>query len=166
MLARRLFTILENARVERQLRLRYRGLGRELNLARGQRRRSRPPDQFLVKYEGLLELLFKEALGAGVPDDEEATDDERRAWMRRVKETLAEHIYKDGANVSDTIRACLDLYEYLDPEPPENSLPWQGPYTRAERDEKGEKQQPRRETTSPDFSLVRLQSNLGQENRA
>ncbi len=149
-LARRLFTILENARVERQLRLRYRGLGRELDMARGQRRRSRPPDQYLVKYEGLLELLFKEALGAGVPDDEAATDDEQRAWLKRVRETLAEHIYKDRANVADTVRACLDLYEFLNPEPPENSLPWQDPHTRAEREEKGkgsQRERTRREIT-------------------
>jgi hypothetical protein len=144
-LARRLFTILENARVERQLRLCYRGLCHDLDMARGQRRRSRPPDQYLVKYEGLLELLFKEALGAARSDDEEATDDEQRAWLKRVKETLAAHIYKDGANVADTVRACLDLYAYLNPEPPENSRPWQDPHTRAEREEKGEKQQPRRE---------------------
>src|SRR6266508_855362 len=144
-LARRLFTILENARVERQLRLRYRGLGRELDMARGQRRRSRPPDQYLVKYEGLLDLLFKEALGAGVSDDEPDLDDEQRAWLKKAREALAARIYKDGANVADTVRACLDLYDYLSPAPPENSLPWQDPHTRPEREEKGEKQQPRRE---------------------
>ncbi len=144
-LARRLFTILENARVERQLRLRYRGLGRELDMACGQRRRSRPPDQYLVKYEGLLDLLFKEALGAGVSDDEPDLDDEQRAWLKKAREALAARIYKDGANVADTVRACLDLYDYLSPAPPENSLPWQDPHTRPEREEKGEKQQPRRE---------------------
>jgi nitric oxide reductase activation protein len=61
------------------------------------------------------------------------------------------HIYKDGANVADTVRGCLDLYEYLNPEPPENSLPWQDAHTRAEREEKDKqprRERPRRGTTS------------------
>lgn len=142
-LVRRLFTILENARIEHQLRLRYRGLRGDLDLARRERRRSRPSDQYLVKYENLLDLLFKEVLGAGVRD-EDTKDEEQRAWLTKVREIMAARIYTETASVTDTIRACRDLYEYLNPEPPENSLPWRDPHTRPEREEPN-KQPPQRE---------------------
>jgi hypothetical protein len=65
-------------------------------------------------------------------------------YIDKVRGVLAAHIHTDHPRVTDTIRACLDLYQYLDPEPPSNSMPWQDPHTRPEREEKGEQPQPRR----------------------
>lgn len=135
-LARRLFIILENARIEHLLRARYRGLRRDLDWAQTLPKRARPLDQYILKYEPFLELLFVEALGSGARG---VLDEEKRAWTEKVRAVLAAYVRKDGANVADTIRACLELYEYLDPEDPENDLPWENERRRdvPPRSEKG-----------------------------
>jgi hypothetical protein len=142
-LARRIFTILENARIEYRLRRSYRGLGRDLALARSQRQRQRPPDQYIMKYEPLLEVLFAEALGAGARNVMDNSDQELAAhpgWLAKVREVLAAHIYIDRSSVADSIRACWALYEHLNPEAPQNSAPWEDP--RARRAHKEERQSP------------------------
>lgn len=134
-IARRLFTILENARVEFLLSERYKGLRRDLEFARSERHRMRPPDQYVMKYEPLLEELFIEALGSREtlgPNRSEDTK-ENVEWLDKVREVLQEHIYKSPSTVADTIRACLALYDYLNPAAPESSMPWEDPNVKPDR---------------------------------
>lgn len=140
-LARRLFTILENARVEYLLKQKYRGLKRDLEFARVRRNQVKPPDQYLMKYEPLLEQLFVETLGAKI---ETSAEDEQSDWLDKAREVLSAYIYKNNSSLTDTIHACLALYEFLDPEAPESSLPWEDPHNRPdfEQDEQLAEQSP------------------------
>jgi hypothetical protein len=144
-IARRLFTILENARVEFLLGQRYKGLRRDLDFARHERKRTRPSDQYVMNYEPLLEQLFIEALGdrqvLGSNGSNTGVDDK---WLDKVREVLREHIRKADATVADTIRGCLELYQYLNPPAPESSVPWEDPNVKPDhRDQKSAKKQER-----------------------
>src|SRR6185312_16120361 len=68
-LARRIFGTLENVRVDRRLRLTYRGLARDLDLIREYIRRSRPRILDLPATMAPFELLFQVTLGGGARDD-------------------------------------------------------------------------------------------------
>ena len=143
-ISRRLFTILENARVEFLLSQRYKGLRRDLEFARSKRSRTRPPDQYVMKYEPMLEGLFIEALGNRemVGHNELDGTEENDEWLGRVSEMLHEHIYKSTSTVADTIRACLGLYNYLNPAAPESSMPWEDPDVKPDyQDQKSAKQE-------------------------
>src|SRR6185295_4841366 len=58
-LARRIFGTLENGRVDRQLRRKYRGLGRDLDLVREHLRRNRPKVAELPPTLVPFEFLFQ-----------------------------------------------------------------------------------------------------------
>jgi hypothetical protein len=144
--ARRLFTILENARIEFLLGQKYKGLRPDLAFARSERHRTKPADQYVMKYEPLLEQLFIEALG----DRESITSsqgefkctEENNEWLVKVREVLGTHIYKHPSTVADTIRSCLALYNYLNPAPPESSMPWEDPNVKPDH---RDRQTPQRE---------------------
>jgi nitric oxide reductase NorD protein len=146
-IARRLFTILENARIEFLLRQKYKGLRHDLEFARHERRRTRPNDQYVMKYEPLLELLFIEALGNRDLIDEGNFEpgDENKEWLKKVHEVLDEHIYQSNSNVGNTVRACLTLYSYLNPAPPESSMPWEDPNVESEQNHNSEKKEQKRQ---------------------
>jgi nitric oxide reductase NorD protein len=151
-IARRLFTILENARIEFRLGQQYKGLRRDLEFARSERRRIRPPDQYVMKYEPLLEQLFIEALGdretMNCNDDEFQLTQENAEWLNKVREVLHDHIQKTNSSVADTLRACLVLYTHLNPAAPETSMPWEDPNVKPDhQDPKSSKQQERAQTS-------------------
>ena len=114
-LVRRLFAIVENARVEYKLRRTYRGLGEVLDLAKGRRRQARPGGEYVLGFEPMLEVLYLDTIGAGLGDLPLEEDDET-SWLGRIRFELSETIRKDEATVADSVRACLNLYLYLSPE--------------------------------------------------
>jgi nitric oxide reductase NorD protein len=144
-LSRRLFTILENARIEYLLVQQYRGLRRDIELARRLRSRFRPPDQYLIKYEHLLEILFVEVLGSVTPDserDRSLSADETK-WLEKIREVLTKNIHLGESSVVDTINGVSTLYEYLAPEAPENSVPWEDENKRSKRTDSRSDKEPR-----------------------
>ncbi|MGI8838303.1 MAG: nitric oxide reductase activation protein NorD [Pyrinomonadaceae bacterium] len=101
-LASRIFGTLENCRIDRRLRLKYRGLARDLDLIREHLRRSRPSVLELPATMVPFELLFQTTLLGG------ATDDARQYYSQIVSEleTVAEqYLSADGATVGDSLMA-------------------------------------------------------------
>jgi nitric oxide reductase NorD protein len=106
-LARRIFGTLENCRVDRQLRGKYRGLVRDLDLIRDHLRRGRPSVTELPATLLPFELLFQTTLLGG------ATDDARQYYGQIVSEleTLtAEYLNNADATVADSLLATSRVY--------------------------------------------------------
>jgi nitric oxide reductase NorD protein len=106
-LARRIFGTLENARIDRQLRQKYRGLARDLDLIREHLRRGRPSVTELPATLVPFELLFQTALLGG------ATDDARQYYGQIVSEieTVArEYLSSASATVADSLMATSRVY--------------------------------------------------------
>jgi nitric oxide reductase NorD protein len=106
-LARRIFSTLENGRIDARLRRRYRGLARDLDLIREHLRRRRP--RILELPAGLVpfELLFQITLLGG------ALDDSRQYYSQVVSELetiVAEYLSVPGATVADTLMATSRVY--------------------------------------------------------
>jgi nitric oxide reductase NorD protein len=115
-LARRIFGTLENARIDRRLRQKYRGLARDLDLIREHLRRGRPPITELPVTLVPFELLFQTALLGG------AMDDARQYYGQVVSEfeTLtAEYLSSASATVADSLMAtsrAYSLFQSLTPD--------------------------------------------------
>lgn len=106
-LARRIFGTLENARIDRRLREKYRGLARDLDLIREHLRRGRRPITELPATLVPFELLFQTTLLGG------ATDDARQYYGQIVSEfeTLtAEYLSSASATVADSLMATSRVY--------------------------------------------------------
>lgn len=106
-LARRIFGTLENARIDKRLRAKYRGLARDLDLIREHLRRGRPSVTELPASLLPFELLFQTTLLGG------ATEDARQYYGQIVSEleTLtAEYLASDTATVADTLLATSRVY--------------------------------------------------------
>ncbi len=106
-LARRIFGTLENARIDRRLRKKYRGLARDLDLIREHLRRGRPSVTELPATLVPFELLFQTTLLGG------ATDDARQYYGQIVSEfeTLtAEYLSSTSATVADSLMATSRVY--------------------------------------------------------
>ncbi len=106
-LARRIFGTLENARIDRRLRKKYRGLTRDLDLIREHLRRGRPLVTELPATLVPFELLFQTTLLGG------ATDDARQYYGQIVSEfeTLtAEYLSSASATVADSLMATSRVY--------------------------------------------------------
>jgi hypothetical protein len=106
-LARRIFGTLENCRIDRQLRLKYRGLARDLDLIREHLRRGRPSVLELPATLVPFELLFQTTLLGG------ATDDARQYYGQIVSEleTLTtEYLKHTAATVADSLMATSRVY--------------------------------------------------------
>jgi nitric oxide reductase NorD protein len=106
-LARRIFGTLENARIDRQLRQKYRGLARDLDLIREHLRRGRPSVTELPATLVPFELLFQTALLGG------ATDDARQYYGQIVSELEAvatEYLSSASATVADSLMATSRVY--------------------------------------------------------
>jgi len=106
-LARRIFGTLENGRIDRRLRHKYRGLARDLNLIREHLRRGRPR---LVELPASLipfELLFQITLLGG------ALDEARQSYGQIVSELetiVAAYLSDSEATVGDTLMATSRVY--------------------------------------------------------
>jgi hypothetical protein len=106
-LARRIFGTLENCRIDRQLRAKYRGLARDLDLVREHLRRRRPSVTELPATLLPFELLFQTTLLGG------ATDDARLYYGQIVSEleTLTtEYLSNSSATVADSLLATSRFY--------------------------------------------------------
>jgi hypothetical protein len=106
-LARRIFGTLENCRIDRRLRRKYRGLARDLDLIREHLRRGRPSVTELPATMVPFELLFQTTLLGG------ATDDARQYYSQIVSEleTLTtEYLTGDSASVADSLMATMRVY--------------------------------------------------------
>jgi nitric oxide reductase NorD protein len=106
-LARRIFGTLENARIDRQLRQKYRGLARDLDLIREHLRRGRPSVTELPATLVPFEVLFQTVLLGG------ATDDARQYYGQIVSEleTVAtEYLSSASATVADSLMATSRVY--------------------------------------------------------
>jgi nitric oxide reductase NorD protein len=106
-LARRIFGTLENCRIDRRLRRKYRGLARDLDLIREHLRRGRPSVIGLPATLVPFELLFQTTLLGG------ATDDARQYYGQIVSEleTVAEeYLGSESATVADSLMATSRVY--------------------------------------------------------
>jgi len=106
-LARRIFSTLENSRIDRRLRLKYRGLARDLDLIREHLRRGRLSVLELPATLIPFELLFQTTLLGG------ATDDARQYYGQIVSEleTVAtEYLTNPVATVGDSLMATSRVY--------------------------------------------------------
>jgi hypothetical protein len=114
-LARRIFGTLENGRIDRRLRAKYRGLAKDLDLIREHLRRGRPSVTELPASLLPFELLFQTTLLGG------ATDDARQYYSQIVSEleTLtAEYLSGNTATVADSLLATsrvYSLFQSMDP---------------------------------------------------
>ncbi|HSQ18880.1 MAG TPA: VWA domain-containing protein, partial [Blastocatellia bacterium] len=113
-LATRLFTTIENGRIDFLLRTVYRGIRRDLDFVRG-RLNGRRPDLKNIPPELLpFELLFQVAICG------EATPEARRSYPTVVGELdriLAEYIFVIGATVADSLIATRHVYEFFVEQP-------------------------------------------------
>jgi hypothetical protein len=106
-LARRIFGTLENCRIDRRLRDKYRGLARDLDLIREHMRRGRPSVTGLPATLVPFELLFQTTLLGG------ATDDARQYYGQIVSEletVAAEYLSNASATVADSLMATSRVY--------------------------------------------------------
>jgi len=118
-LARRIFATLENCRIDRRLRHKYRGLARDLDLIREHLRRGRPA---ITEFPATLvpfELLFQSLLLGG------ATSDARQYYGQIVSEfetVAAEYLYDPSATVADSLMATSRVYSLFQSLAPEDSV--------------------------------------------
>jgi len=106
-LARRIFGTLENGRIDRRLRRKYRGLARDLDLIREHLSRSRPRIAELPASLVPFELLFQITQLGG------ARDDSRQFYGQIVSELetiVAEYLSDPSATVADTLMATNRVY--------------------------------------------------------
>jgi len=106
-LARRIFGTLENGRIDRRLRLKYRGLARDLDLIREYLSRNRPRISELPALLVPFELLFQITLLGG------ALDDSKQSYSQLVSELetiVAEYLSSSDATVADTLMATSRVY--------------------------------------------------------
>lgn len=113
-LATRLFTTIENGRIDFLLRTVYRGIRRDLDFVR-ERLNDRRPDLENIPPELLpFELLFQVAICGG------ATPEARRSYPTVVGELdriLAGYIFVRGATVADSLIATRHVYEFFVEQP-------------------------------------------------
>jgi len=116
-LATRLFTTIENGRIDFLLRIVYRGIRRDLDFVRA-RLNERRPDIEAIPLEILpFELLFQLAICGG------ATPDSRRVYpsvVREIEEVLLRNIFREGSTVADSLIATLRIYKLFVEQPSES----------------------------------------------
>jgi hypothetical protein len=113
-LATRLFTTIENGRIDFLLRTVYRGIRRDLDFVRGRLIERRPniadvPPELLP-----FELLFQLAICGG------ATPETQRAYpttVRELEQIMADYIFREEATVADSLIATRHVYEFFIEQP-------------------------------------------------
>lgn len=106
-LARKIFTTLENGRIDRRLRLAYRGLRRDLDFMQEHLRAARPAIMDLPVNQVPFELLFQITLLGG------ANDDARRFYAQIVSEletVVADYLTSEKSTVADSLIATTRVY--------------------------------------------------------
>jgi len=113
-LATRLFTTIENGRIDFLLRTVYRGIRRDLDFVRGRLLERRPniadvPPELLP-----FELLFQLAICGG------ATPETQRAYpsiVREIEQIMGDYIFREDATVADSLIATRHIYEFFIEQP-------------------------------------------------
>lgn len=110
-LATRIFTTLENGRIDSRLRKAYRGIRRDLNFVRARLIDNRPPVTSLPVDQLLYELLFQITLCGGVidPAARKAYGDVIGEFHRIIEECL----HQEEASVGDSLIATKRVYALL-----------------------------------------------------
>jgi nitric oxide reductase NorD protein len=114
-LARSLFTLLEDARIDAALLRRYKGIRRDLALIMAHSLRQRPVLHGLSLREALLEGLLQRTLGKEMSDDVPAL---LRPLLQRLWQRVT-LLYAQAATVYDTAAAVVDCYMLLTQIPPQ-----------------------------------------------
>ena len=128
-LATRIFTTLENGRIDWRLRQTYRGIRRDLDFVRGRLIERRPAIAELTIEQAVYEMLFQIALCGGVIDETA-----RRAYagiIYQFEQIVAGYLRRDDATVGETLMAAFRVYELLE----SNSSP------QSAEDEPGDRQE-------------------------
>jgi hypothetical protein len=110
-LAARIFTTLENGRIDWRLRSVYRGIRRDLDFVRSRLIERRPKITDLTVEQAVYEMLFQIALCGGVIDETA-----RRAYAEIIfqfERVVADYLRRDDATVADTLMATFRVYELL-----------------------------------------------------
>jgi nitric oxide reductase NorD protein len=113
-LALRLFTTVENGRIDFLLRSAYRGIRRDLDFVRHRLRERRPDIEDLPAHFIPFELLFQAAICGG------ATEQMRRAYptvVRDLESVLEQYIFRADATVADSLMATRRIYEFFVEQP-------------------------------------------------
>ena len=113
-LATRLFTTIENGRIDFLLRTTYRGIRRDLNFVRRRLIERRPLLEDVPAELLPFELLFQLAICG------EATADARRSYptiIRELERILTEYVFREGASVADSLIATRHVYEFFVEQP-------------------------------------------------
>ncbi|MEP6922103.1 MAG: VWA domain-containing protein [bacterium] len=116
-LARRIFSTLENGRIDRHLRRQYRGLARDLDLIREHLRRRRPRILDLPATLIPFELLFQITMLDG------ALDDARQFYGQvssELETIVADYLAGPTATVADTLMATSRVYALFQSLAPED----------------------------------------------
>lgn len=111
-LATRIFTTLENGRIDWKLRHAYRGIRRDLDFVRNRLIERRPPIVELTVEQAIYEMLFQITLCGGVVDETA-----RLAYAEIIHQfevIVSEYLRREGATVADTLIATFRVYELLD----------------------------------------------------
>ena len=117
-LARKIFTTMENARIDSRLRHAYRGLRKDLDLMQETLRKNRPFIFDVPLHQVPFELLFQITLCGG------ATDDARSFYGQIVSEietVVASNLAVEDTTVADSLFATNRIYSLFQNISPENS---------------------------------------------
>src|SRR5215468_2013744 len=109
--AARIFTTLENGRIDWRLRTAYRGIRRDLDFVRSRLIERRPKITDLTVEQAVYEILFQITLCGGVIDETA-----RRAYAEIIfqfERVVADYLRRDDATVADTLMATFRVYELL-----------------------------------------------------
>jgi hypothetical protein len=113
-LAMRLFTTIENGRIDYLLRNLYRGIRRDLDFVRARLTERRPKITDIPAELVPFELLFESAICGGV------TPEARRifpAVVGEIERILSEYIFQPLATVADSLMATRHIYDYFIEQP-------------------------------------------------
>jgi nitric oxide reductase NorD protein len=111
-LATRIFTTLENGRIDWRLRGMYRGIRRDLDFVRSRLIEHRPPIAELTVEQAVYEMLFQITICGGVIEETA-----RRAYAEVIyqfEKIVAGYLRRDDATVGDTLMATFRIYELLE----------------------------------------------------
>jgi hypothetical protein len=115
-LATRLFTTIENGRIDFLLRTVYRGIRRDLDFVRTRLNERRPKLQDLPPEILPFELLFQVAICGG------PTADARHSYptvVRELDRILSEYVFRENSTVADSLIATRHVYEFFVEQPTE-----------------------------------------------
>ncbi|MBI3950033.1 MAG: VWA domain-containing protein [Acidobacteria bacterium] len=106
----RLFTVLENGRIDSRLRQTYRGIRRDLDFFQDRLREQRPQIEMLTPDQAIVELLFQMTLCGRASEPICAA---LSSVIPPLESIIEEHIQRPDAGVADTLTALHQIYRLL-----------------------------------------------------